>query len=61
MAVFACGWIDLQVFAAMHCVRWLFGFWLLVSFGFDYGLWCYVSVGVCFTCFGWVFNFGDLV
>lgn len=36
----------------------LFGFWLLASFGFGYGLWRYVSVGVGFVCFGWVFNFG---
>lgn len=45
----------------MHCVRWIVWVWLLVSFGFDYDLWRYVSGGVCFTCFGWVFSFGGLV
>lgn len=36
----------------------LFGLWMLVRFGFDFGLWCYVSVGVCFDC---IFSFGGLV
>lgn len=37
-------WVALQVFAVVCCVR-VFELWMLVGFGFDYGLWRYVSVG----------------